>query len=202
LPKTTTRARGKTNLRRPAVKQRRNPPIMPLAVGGVFLVVLIGLVIWYRFASGTGSGSSGQAVANVHCDSGEQLAVHYHAHLDILYRNQPVSLPAQVGIPGSCFYWLHTHDTGGVIHVEAPKDSASRQFTLGDFFSVWGQPLSSTQVATLKAAPGEEVRAWVNGQPYIGNPSKIVLKAHEQIVLEIGPPYTDPPPEYTFDPSL
>lgn len=202
MPKTTARPRGKTNVRRPAPKARRDLPIMPLAVGGLFLVIFLALVIWYRAASSPGSGTGGQPVANIRCDAGEQLAVHYHAHLAILYKNQPVSVPAQIGITGTCFYWLHTHDTSGVIHIEAPKDSASRQFTLADFFSVWGQPLSPTQVATFKLAPGEQVKVWVDGQPYTGDPSKIVLKAHEQIVLEIGPPFTDPPPQYTFDPSL
>jgi hypothetical protein len=141
-------------------------------------------------------------VANIRCDTGEQLAVHYHAHLEILYRDQPASVPAQIGIPGNCLYWMHTHDTTGVIHIEAPKDSASRQFKLGEFFQVWGQPLSSKQVATFKTGPGEELKVWVDGQPYTGDPSQIVLKSHEQIVLEIGPPFTDPPPTYTFDPSL
>jgi hypothetical protein len=140
-------------------------------------------------------------IANIRCDTGEQLAVHYHAHLEIRHQGTPATVPAQIGIPngGSCFYWMHTHDTSGIIHIEAPRESASRQFTLGEFFQVWGQPLSSKQVATLNVGSGEQVKAWVNGQPYTGDPSKIVLKSHEQLVIEIGPPFTDPPPTYTWD---
>jgi hypothetical protein len=37
---------------------------------------------------------------------------------------------------------------------------------------------------------------WVDGQPYTGDPRKIVLKSHTQVVLEIGPQFVDPP---TFD---
>lgn len=38
---------------------------------------------------------------------------------------------------------LHTHDTTGLIHVES---NTVRVFTLGDFFRIWGQPLSGSCV--------------------------------------------------------
>ncbi len=174
---------------------------MPITVGGLFLLVLIALVIAYKVASGTNQGVNGQPVANIECNTGEQLATHYHAHLEIRYHDTPVPVQAQVGITGSCFYWLHTHDTAGVIHIEAPKSSSSRQFTLGDFFRIWNQPLSSHEVATLKATGGDQVKIWVDGQPYTGDPSKVVLRSHENIVIEIGPPFTDPPPGFTWDNS-
>jgi hypothetical protein len=172
---------------------------MPIAVGGVLLVVLVAIVIAYRVASSPGSGVNGQTIANIECNNGEQLAVHYHAHLQILYHGQPVTVPQQLGITGTCIYWLHSHDTTGVIHIEAPRTSATRQFTLGDFFRIWNQPLSSSQVATFKASGGDQVKTWVNGQPYGGDPSQIVLKSHENIVIEIGPPFDDQPPGYTWD---
>jgi hypothetical protein len=173
---------------------------LPLAVVAIFLVVAVALVVLYRSTAGSGT-SNAQPVANVSCDAGEQLATHYHAHLDILYQGQPVKVPAQIGIKPTCFYWLHTHDDTGVIHIEAPQSQASRQFKVGDFFKVWGQPLTSTQVATIKLSSGEQVKAWVNGTPYTGNPADIPLASKEQIVLEIGPPYVEPPPTYTWDPN-
>jgi hypothetical protein len=172
---------------------------MPIVVGGVFVVVLAALVVWYRVASAPAPGVHGQPVASIDCDTGEQLATHYHAHLTISYQGTPVPLVANTGITSTCLYWTHTHDSSGVIHVEAPKRAASRQFTLGDFFAVWDQPLSRRQVATLKPGKGEEVKVWVDGKPYTGDPNKIVLKSHEDIVIEIGPPFDDPPPAYTWD---
>jgi hypothetical protein len=194
--------RGKrTSVRRPP--PRRSPYAafaLPLAVLGVFLVVAIALVVLYRTSTSSGP-NSGQPVANVKCETSEQLATHYHAHLDILYQGQPVKVPAQVGIMPTCLYWLHTHDETGVIHIEAPKSESSRQFKLGDFFKVWGQPLSSTQVATIKVGSGEQVKAWVNGQPYTGDPANVPLASKEQVVIEIGPPFTEPPPTFTWDPN-
>jgi len=101
-----------------------------------------------------------------------------------------------VGITSTCLYWMHTHQSSGIVHIEAPRESASRQFTLGDFFQVWGQPLSNRQVATFKLGSGDQLKMWVDGQPYTGDPRKIVLKSHTQVVLEIGPQFVDPP---TFD---
>jgi hypothetical protein len=175
--------------------------IMPITVGAVILAVLVALVIAYRVASGPGNAVTGQTIGSIECNSGEMLAVHYHTHLQIVYHGQPAMVPQQIGITSSCFYWLHTHDTTGVIHIEAPQSSASRQFTLGDFFRVWDQPLSSKQVATFKVGGGDQMKAWVNGQPYTGNPAQIVLKSHENIVIEIGPPFDEQPPGFTWDTS-
>jgi hypothetical protein len=198
LPKTVTKTPTRTKggrgaARRPVAKPRRELPIMPLAVGGIFLVVFVVLVVLYRMNA---TPLSGQPVANIRCDNSEQLAVHYHAHIDLIYKGQPATIPAQTGITGSCFYWMHTHQTTGIVHIEAPKDSASRQFTLGDFFAVWKQPLDHQQVATFKLKSGDQVKVWVDGKPYTGDPSRVVLKSHTQVVVEIGPEFVDPP---TFD---
>lgn len=169
-------------------------------MAGVFLAIFVGLVILYLVATRS-SGPSGQPVANIRCDTGEHTAVHLHSHLQILYKGNPASAPANIGSTATCLYWLHTHDDSGIIHVEAPKEEAKREFTLGDFFTVWHQPLSRQQVATFEVAPGEQMKVWVDGQAYTGDPAKIPLKSHAKIVIEIGPPFTEPPPDYTWDMS-
>ena len=152
----------------------------------------------------TSSGSGARKVANVSCDTGEQLAVHYHAHLEILNQGNDVFVPANIGITSNCFYWLHTHDNTGVIHIEAPKAEANHTYTLGNFFDVWNQPLSRTQVGTFKLAPGQKLLIFVDGkqQPDGTDPRSIGLHAHTLVVLEITPPTVDPPPSYTFAQGL
>jgi len=167
---------------------------MPVTVGGVFGLVFIGFIVAILLNR---SPVTGQPIANIRCESGEQLAIHNHAHVDLIYKGQPASVPAQVGIKSTCLYWMHTHQSSGIVHIEAPKESASRQFTLGDFFQIWGQPLSDKQVATFpRLSSSDELKVWVDGKPYTGDPRGIVLKSHTQVVLEIGPPFVDPP---TFD---
>jgi hypothetical protein len=134
----------------------------------------------------------GEPVSGISCDAMEGAKMHIHQHLTIIDHGHPVVVPPDVGRPGSrdCLYWLHTHRTDGILHVESPTE---RTFTLGDFFSVWGQPLSHAQVAGVRAGKGASLRIWVNGKRYAGDPRKIPLTQHADIVIESGPPFPKPP---------
>lgn len=145
----------------------------------------------------TASGGQGQDIDGIKCQVGEQLAFHIHAHLAILVDGQPRLVSEQVGIPGGpfnprCFYWLHTHDTSGMIHMEAP---IQQQFTLGQFFDIWGQPLNRTNIAVYPV-PNGDLTAYVDGQVWNGDPRDIPLKAHTQVVLELGSQVQ--PPTFQF----
>ena len=96
---------------------------------------------------------------------------------------------------GSCFSWLHTHAADGIIHIESP---VKRTFTLGNFFDIWGQPLSATQVGPEKG----KVTALYNGQVWTGNPRDIPLGSHTQIQLEVGNPLVAPDPDHQLGPAL
>jgi hypothetical protein len=124
--------------------------------------------------------------SNVPCGPGEVLTRHEHAHLTILIRGQIKTVPAFIGISATQICWLHTHDTSGIIHVEAGD---ARTLTLGDLFAVWGQPLSQTTVDGDRVGNAESIQATVNQQPYTGAPETIVLSNHEDIVLQLGPPF-------------
>ena len=159
------------------------------------MLVAVAFVILYF----VGQGSSTKKVGYVQCNPGEQLQTHYHAHLTIIQDGQERALPARIGITDTCLYWLHTHDTSGVIHIEAPAAQKDHTFTLGEFFDVWGQPLDSAHVATLNVGSGQTLVAYVDGKVYTGDPRAIPLKSHTLVVLEIQPPAVDPPPSYTWD---
>jgi hypothetical protein len=141
----------------------------------------------------------GQPINGISCDAQEGQRIHIHQHLAIFDRGKPVAIPAYIGIPEAarCIYWLHTHTPDGIIHIEAPKD---RTFTLGDFFSVWGQPLDRTHAASAVVKKGERMRVWVNGTQYTGNPANIPLTAHADIVIEVGPPFVKPQPFTNWGP--
>lgn len=146
---------------------------------------------------------AGGTVGNVSCSSTEQLAYHRHVHLAIFVHGQPRSVPPGVGmeppvqtqdtrqgkfaVTAKCFYWLHTHAQDGVIHIESPVDIT---FTLGSFFALWHQSLSSNQIGPYSGS----VVATVDGARWSGDPSTIPLKQHAQIVLNLGRPVVKPPP--------
>jgi hypothetical protein len=139
----------------------------------------------------------GQVVDGIKCEPSEKVAFHVHAHLAIFVNGKQRQVPYGVGIGpplsgqrfpagafvtgGSCFAWLHTHTGDGIIHMEAPKKIT---FHLGEFFDIWGQKLSSTQVGPARG----KVTALVDGKVVRGDPRKIVLKKHELIQLDVGTP--------------
>jgi hypothetical protein len=148
----------------------------------------------------TATEAAGQPVDGIECSSSEQTLFHIHAHLTVFVNGAARRVPYGIGIPaahaestpagpfvgsGSCFYWLHTHAADGIIHIESP---IHRLYTLGNFFDIWGQPLSSTEVG---AAHGP-VTALYNGQRYDGDPREIPLTAHAQIQLDVGAPLVAP----------
>ena len=134
---------------------------------------------------------AGETVGGISCDAQEGQRIHIHQHLVILDHGKAVDIPLNVGQPAAkrCIYWLHTHTPDGFIHVEAPLD---RSFTLGDFFAVWGQPLTKTTAASAHTAKGESQQVWVNGKAFTGDPRSIPLTAHADIVIQVGPPHAKP----------
>jgi len=154
----------------------------------------------------TPSGGNGQTIDGIEGSSREMLQVHVHAHLALFYKGQQIAIPYAIGIVrpfqvnngfvgvASGIYWLHTHDATGIVHVEWPD---SRSYTLGQFFDIWGQPLTATNVAGLTGT----IRAFVDGKAYTGSPRGIPLGAHTQITLQVGAPFVTPP-VYTFPNGL
>ncbi len=69
------------------------------------------------------------------CLPQEGFNLHLHPYLQIKVEGDSVTIPTNVGILGNCFEPLHTHDDSGIIHIEADH---SQDYTLGDFFKVWG----------------------------------------------------------------
>jgi len=155
-------------------------------------------------------GLTGQTVDNVSANTTEQLAYHIHAHLAIYINGAAKNVPWGIGIAqpwqttddgnggtfvetGKAFYYLHTHDDSGVIHIESPTQVT---YTLGQFFAEWHQPLSATQIGPYKGA----VTAYINGTKVSGDPSSIQLTAHEVVQIEIGKAVTPQP--YVFASGL
>lgn len=84
---------------------------------------------------------------------------HLHAHLEVFKDGQQVLVPANIGVgPASAFFSpLHTHTPDGVIHVES---NTIADYTLGQFFALWGVSLAGARVTVndeLAADPAHVV---------------------------------------------
>ncbi|MFN2449395.1 MAG: hypothetical protein ABR508_06345 [Candidatus Baltobacteraceae bacterium] len=153
------------------------------------------------------SGGSGQTIDGIPCLATMDEA-HYHVHVfvGLINNGSEEALPDGTGMnnPGadsggvvstaSCFYYLHTHDASGVVHIEDPS-TASRTtslHTLGQYLDIWGQPVSGTRVYTSGAryqGEGDQTVSNTTYVQYTGDPHAIPLYAHEVIWFEWGPNY-------------
>ena len=139
--------------------------------------------------------SAGATKDGIACNTGEGSVEHIHTHLTVYVDGRLRPIPVGVGVVApavqgagttgafaqatKCYYWLHVHAADGIIHVEAPtKDT----YTLGQFFAVWGQPLTGSTVA---GATGKQT-IYVDGKVVTGDPSDIALGSREDIQIDVG----------------
>jgi hypothetical protein len=127
----------------------------------------------------------------------EGTALHHHEHLDLFVNGHRVTVPALIGIDERAGFLteLHTHDPSGIIHVESP---VQRSFTLGQFFCEWGVKLSANCLGRYRG----ELAWWVNGRRVHGNPARLPLRQHQEIVIAAGRPPRAVPASYDFPAGL
>jgi len=123
----------------------------------------------------------------------EALTYHVHQRMALLVNGKFIYVPAGIGIDSheKFIAELHTHDSSGIIHVEAPK---KQKFTLGQFFDVWGLRFSSRCLGGYCASGKKQVMVWANAKRVLGDPRKIVLTPHLSIVVAYGTPKSVPKP--------
>lgn len=136
----------------------------------------------------------------------EMLAVHYHAHIDVLVDGKPVPVPLGLGYvaTGSKVVGLaplHTHDDSGIIHIE---NDVPATFVLGQVFTEWGVRFTSSCLGAYCTGGGKELAVFVGGKRQSGDPTRIVLTKHEEIAVVYGTQeqMTKVPSSYSFPSAL
>jgi hypothetical protein len=159
-------------------------------------------------------GGRGQKVGKIPCLPTEYLTdYHVHAYLGLVVNGKQVAIPDSIGLkkPGPesngyistavCFYYIHTHDASGMIHIEDPKALApsATVYTLADFLHIWGVGVSKYGVGKFHG----HVHVFIGNVPALGqttvkkyaaftdvaNVDTIPLKSHEAIWIEVGKSY-------------
>jgi hypothetical protein len=134
------------------------------------------------------------------CDAGG-IQGRSRAHVELFGRKHAVVIPAGIGlgsplrrehhriVGAGCRAATRTLDPAGVI------DFDRSDLTLGDFFAVWGEPLTRTRMAGFRG----RVSAFVSGRRVTGDPAAIPLRDGAQIVLQVGG-YVPPHRTFLFPP--
>lgn len=165
------------------------------------LVVVIGLIITI---SATQFNSvipiSSPPIDGIQCGEMEQLGYHIHAHLDIFVNGSKYTVPALIGITNNCYYWLHTHDESGVIHIESP---VTKNFTFDQFLKIWESQNNSSEMINILNNNTKDFFLYVNGQQLSNTTfNNIIFHPHDEIAIIIDKPPAIIPSKYEFDPGL
>jgi hypothetical protein len=111
-------------------------------------------------------------------------AIHVHPLLVLYASGRRTGVPANIGIdparPPAQMAGLHTHDGSGTLHVEGVRGA-----TLGQFFQVWGVPLSAQRLGPYRADGRRAVRMWVDGRPSRAF-GALALRDGQRIVVSYG----------------
>ncbi len=110
--------------------------------------------------------------------------LHHHVRLFVYVDGQPVTVPMNIGLSQTAASPLHTHDTTGTLHVE----SADLNFApvLGQFFDVWGVYLTKDCLGGRCGDGTNQVRVFVNGTEWGGDPTQVPLTDQSAIVVTFG----------------
>ena len=172
---------------------------------GILIVTALSISLFYYSpeSNSTSLTYATRTIDGIQCNTMEQAAFHIHAHLDIFINGEPTTVPSQIGIDSNagCLYWIHTHDDSGVIHIEAPVE---REFTLGNFFDIWGEVFNNTHLFN-ELDVSNAMSIYVNGNkvPTDMDYRSINLNAHDEIAIVYGAmPLDKIPSSYEFQKGL
>lgn len=133
----------------------------------------------------------GPTVRGIGCAAMSFIGFHIHAHIEFFEQGHSLPVSADTGhnFDHDCLYWIHAHDTLGIIHIEAPKRIRP---TVAQWVAVENRTTYWYEHLGVEAPPGLTRRVWVNERPYSGDPAAIAITQHRDITVEFGPPWVRP----------
>ncbi len=107
----------------------------------VIIIVIVVLFAWPKLFDPNKALVADWNKAGIGClPSHQNAALHIHQAVSITVDGSPKTIPASTGVVRRCMAELHTHDATGEIHAESID--AQKEFTLGQFFVVWGKTIA------------------------------------------------------------
>lgn len=129
----------------------------------------------------TDNGQGSVSLQNM-CIQHTNLGAHYHYNIEIQIDNVPKPLPGNIGITNTCMRPIHTHEAGGKVHVELPASYTGSAPTLGDFFNIWDQVLSTTNLIGYEGP----VNMFVNSANFTGSFNQYAPADGDAILLTVS----------------
>ncbi len=150
----------------------------PFVLGIIILLILL-FIFWAFTGISKNSNLCQETPAELYNIGGHDgISMHIHPTLKIIINGQEQRMPSGIGVLPGIMRPVHTHDSSGEIHVEAP---CFREFTLKEFFDVWGKEISSECIFDYCTNNGT-LSTKLNGEE-IADPGDIILKDHQEILI-------------------
>jgi hypothetical protein len=123
----------------------------------------------------------------------EGTTMHEHADVEIFVHGSKEPVPKDIGIDASkgTIQSIHTHDDTGLVHLES---SRSREFTLGEFFDVWGVRFTPSCLGAYCNEGNNRLQVFVDGEEVTGSLRDVQLDDQTVIVVTYGTPTELPDP--------
>ena len=196
------RRHAATPNRRRGCRRRSSPP-SNLEPG-----VVVGTDNLFTPKNGDGpNGGHGDKTASIPCRPTEYLDnYHVHFYLGIIADHRQVAVPGGIGLvkPGKpangfietakCFYYIHTHDASGTVHIEVPRNLpySAIKYNLGQMLSIWGishghhnfGPFKGNDSSVYRNRSAQQVTV-SSYAAYTKSFEKIQLQSHEAIWIVI-----------------
>lgn len=152
------------------------------------------------FAKGTTvSGGTGQSIQGLSCAKPVKSSAAFgYTHLNLVVDGQQIAIPEDIGLVAQgtggivdsatrdigCYYPVITTDTSGKIRT---KPGNATPYTLGQFFALWGQPLTPANVAGYAGKPIKVfIRDGTVLTEYTGALDALTLTENREITIQIG----------------
>lgn len=116
------------------------------------------------------------AIAGLELQARSSAASYGHVHIDLDLQGGQAVVPAGTGSASGKVTGIFTQSGTGIVWF-----SKGHQYTLGQLFLEWGQPVTATgQIGSMRADFGHPVTWFVNGAA-VREPAKVVLHNHDEI---------------------
>lgn len=143
-----------------------------------------------------------ERLADLELPALSESVLHHHVQLAIYVDGQQVEVPGEVGYSTDLrvFSPLHTHDPTGIVHIESADPNF--QPVLGQFMDVWGVYLTDTCLGAECSDADRQLRVFVNGEQYTGDPTLLPLTDLLSIVVTFGTEDQVPDPIPSAPPAI
>lgn len=120
----------------------------------VIIFIALAFLLWNSY-------TNDQTTFEKQCVRHGPKGIHIHPNLKIVIDGINQEIPKNIGIKSFfCMRPIHTHDNSGLLHIES---KIVRDFTLGNFFTIWNKPFTKSCIFDYCTDQGR-LKMEVNGE--------------------------------------